>query len=136
MVNMQTFYTSNVTPQRSDFNGGIWEKLEDAVRDWSASADTVYVVTGCMVDAECATVKDHDGQAVAVPKAYYKALLHRKGNTYKAAGFYLEHTKDIAGGNYKDYAMTLTDLEKKTGMTFFVNLPADQADVKNKLTTF
>jgi DNA/RNA endonuclease G (NUC1) len=136
MTNQHTFYCSNVTPQLHDFNGGIWEKLESAVRTWSSSSDTTYVVTGCVADNTCPTVKDHDGQAVAVPKAYYKAVLHRKGNTYQAAGFYLEHTNTIAGGNYKDYAMTLTDLEKKTGMTFFVNLPADKADVKNKLTLF
>ncbi len=134
MANQHTFYCSNVTPQLHDFNGGIWAKLEVAVRDWSASSDTLYVVTGCVADNTCQTVKDHDDQAVAVPKAYYKALLHRKGNTYKAAGFYLEHTNAIADGDYKDYAMTLKDLEAKTGMTFFVNLPADQASVKTKLT--
>lgn len=136
MTNQHTFYCSNVTPQLHDFNGGIWKNLEEAVRTWSASADTMYVVTGCVVDSNCPTVQDRAKQAVAIPKAYYKALLHRKGSTYKAAGVYLEHTNAIAGGNYKDYEITLKELEKKTGMTFFVNLPADQADVKNKLTTF
>lgn len=136
MTNQHTFYCSNVTPQLHDFNGGIWKNLEEAVRTWSASADTMYVVTGCVVDSDCPTVQDRAKQAVAIPKAYYKALLHRKGNTYKAAGVYMEHTKSIAGGNYKDYEITLKDLEAKTGMTFFVNLPADQASVKNKLTTF
>jgi endonuclease G len=127
MTNQHTFYCSNVTPQLNEFNGGIWEKLESAVRDWSASSDTLYVVTGCIADNTCETVKDHDGQAVAVPKAYYKALLRLKGNTYIGAGFYLDHTNDIADGNYKDYAMSLKDLESKTGMTFFVNLPSDKA---------
>lgn len=136
MTNQHTFYCSNVTPQLHDFNGGVWEELEKAVRKWSSTSDTLYVVTGCMVDSDCPTVLDRSKQKVAVPKAYYKAVLHRKDNTYQAAGFYLEHTNTIAGGNYKDYAMTLTDLEKKTGMTFFVNLPADKADVKNKLTLF
>lgn len=134
MANMQTFYTSNVTPQSSKFNGGIWEKLEEAVRGWAPTNskeaernDTLYVVTGCVVDATCATVKDHDGKAVAIPKAYYKALLRLKGGSYIGAGFYLEHDEAIAGNNYKDYAMSLKDLEAQTGMTFFVNLPADKA---------
>ena len=133
MANIQTFYTSNVTPQASKFNGGIWENLEEAVRGWSSSdktvnTDTLYVVTGCVVDASCKTLKDHDGKAVAIPKAYYKALLRlgKEGN-YIGAGFYLEHKEDIASGDYKDYAMSLKDLEAKTGMTFFVNLPADKA---------
>lgn len=130
MTNQHTFYNSNVTPQLHDFNAGIWEKLESAVRGWSASSngtDTLYVVTGCMADATCATVKDHDGKAVAVPKAYYKALLRLSKDNYIGAGFYLDHSQDIVGGDYKDYAMSLKDLEAKTGMTFFVNLPAETA---------
>lgn len=130
MTNQHTFYNSNVTPQLHDFNAGIWEKLESAVRGWSASSngtDTLYVVTGCMADATCATVKDHDGKAVAVPKAYYKALLRLSKGNYIGAGFYLDHSQDIVGGDYKDYAMSLKDLEAKTGMTFFVNLPAETA---------
>ena len=131
MANIQTFYTSNVAPQASKFNGGIWEKLEDAVRGWSTSSkntDTLYVVTGCVVDATCSTVKDHDGTPVAIPKAYYKALLRlgKEGN-YIGAGFYMEHKEDIADSNFKDYAMSLKELETKTGMTFFVNLPAETA---------
>lgn len=132
MANQQTFYYSNATPQLHDFNSHIWEKLESAVRSWVPSEktepkDTLYVVSGCVVDSSCPTLKDHDDKDVAVPKAYYKALLRLKGNTYIGAGFYLDHTNDIADGNYKDYAMSLKDLESKTGMTFFVNLPADKA---------
>lgn len=132
MANIQTFYTSNVAPQDSKFNGGIWEKLESAVRGWVPSEkdepkDTLYVVTGCVTDATCSKVKDHTGTEVAVPKAYYKALLRLKGGTYLGAGFYLEHKAEIADGDYKDYAMSLKELEAKTGMTFFVNLPADKA---------
>lgn len=125
MTNQHTFYCSNVTPQLHDFNSGVWEKLESAVRTWSASSDTMYVVTGCIADNTCETVKDHDGKAVAVPKAYYKALLRLKGGNYIAAGFYLKHentTKD-----YKEFALSIKELEQKTGMTFFVNLPSDKA---------
>jgi endonuclease G len=127
MANIQTFYTSNVTPQNIDFNGGIWENLETAVRNWASDSDTLYVVTGCIADNTCETVKDHDGQAVSVPKAYYKALLSLKGGKYIGAGFYLEHSKSIASGDYKNYSLSLKDLEAKTGMNFFVNLPADKA---------
>ena len=67
------------------------------------------------------------GNAVAVPKAYYKALLRLSKGEYIGAGFYLEHKAEIADGDYKDYAMSLKELEAKTGMTFFVNLPADKA---------
>ena len=125
MTNQHTFYYSNATPQLHDFNGGVWEKLERAVRDWSASSDTLYVVTGCIADNTCETVLDRAGQAMAVPKAYYKALLRLKGGSYIAAGFYLKHENTTK--EYKEFAMSVKDLETKTGMTFFVNLPTDKA---------
>ena len=131
MTNQHTFYTSNVTPQLHNFNGGIWNNLEMAVRGWSSSTnstDTLYVVTGCIADASCPTVKDHDGKAVAVPKAYYKALLRLSKGSYIGAGFYLEHNNSIAANTpIKNFAMSLKSLEAKTGLTFFVNLPADKA---------
>ena len=125
MTNQHTFYCSNVTPQLHDFNSGVWEKLESAVRTWSASSDTMYVVTGCIADNTCEKVMDHDGKAVAVPKAYYKALLRLKGGNYIAAGFYLKH--ETTSKEYKEFALSLKELEQKTGMTFFVNLPSDKA---------
>lgn len=125
MTNQHTFYCSNVTPQLHDFNGGIWEKLESAVRGWSNSSDTLYVVTGCMADASCPTVKDYYGQSVAVPKAYYKAVLRLSKGSYTGAGFYLEHKN--TDKEFKEFACSLKELETKTGMTFFVNLPADKA---------
>ena len=130
MTNQHTFYTTNVTPQRKSFNQGIWNNLEMAVRDWSASSqgtDTLYVVTGCIADSSCDTVKDHDGNAVAVPKAYYKALLRLSKGNYIGVGFYLEHKDYDDPNGYKDCALSLKELEDKTGMTFFVNLPADKA---------
>lgn len=128
MANQQTFYYSNVTPQLHDFNGGVWNNLESAVRGWSSSSngtDTLYVVTGCVADANCPTVKDHDGNAVAVPKAYYKALLRLSKGNYMGVGFYLPH--ENTKQSYKEFACSLKELEEKTGMTFFVNLPADKA---------
>lgn len=130
MTNQHTFYSTNVTPQRKNFNQGIWNNLEIAVREWSASSqgtDTLYVVTGCLADSSCPTVKDHDGSAVAVPKAYYKALLRLSKGSYIGVGFYLEHKDYDKDADYKDYAVSLKELEDKTGVTFFVNLPADKA---------
>ena len=130
MANIQTFYTSNVAPQSTQFNGGIWEKLESSVRNWSSSSnstDTLYVVTGCLVDKDCPTVSDHDGKEVAIPKAYYKALLRLSKGNYIGAGFYMDHKEYPNTETLKDHAVSLKELEAKTGMTFFVNLPAETA---------
>ena len=42
----QTYYSTNMTPQiQNGFNGGIWAKLEEAVRNTIPADDTLYIVT-------------------------------------------------------------------------------------------
>lgn len=132
-MNEQTFYFTNITPQLSGLNQGIWANLEEKVRDWSASkngTDTLYVVTGCVVNDQCLTVTDHNGKPVSIPSGYYKALLRKakdSGN-YIGAAFYLDHSNAIpANTALKTFAMSISELETKVGMTFFVNLPIEQA---------
>lgn len=128
-ANSSTFYGTNMTPQDNDFNGGIWVKLEDAVRRWADKSDTLYVVTGCFGDTGF-YVLDNDGKHVAVPKGYYKAVLAKvPGAPGFGAGGYagcavcfddVDHAKTEP---LEDFAMSIKDLEKKLGMNFFVNLP-------------
>ena len=125
-----TFYATNMTPQDPSFNANIWADLEGRVRGYAVSSDTLYVVTGCMVDEGAATVKDRGGHTVRVPSAYFKALLRYHPSAtqgfggYMACGFYMPHSASIAGKDYLDYILSIDDLERKTGLVFFVNLPA------------
>jgi endonuclease G len=124
--NAPTFYATNLTPQDFDFNGGIWAGLEMDVRDICYKSDTLYVVTGCVLGNE--TIYN-GGHSVNVPAAYFKALLYYStGGTlgaysgYSGAGIYMRHDGELSGDRY-DFAMTLDELQKKTGLEFFVNLP-------------
>lgn len=127
-ANVSTFYATNMTPQNNSFNERIWANLEGKVRGWASSSDTLYVVTGCVVDPVLRTITDRGGRKVGVPSAYYKALLrYMPGSTvgfsgYMAVGFYLPHDASIAEGNCMDYIMSIDELEAKTGVDFFVNL--------------
>lgn len=136
-ANVQTFYGTNMTPQMGRLNQEGWAALEGAVRDWSRQFDTLYVVTGCIVDdaVDKKVAYDNDNKAVAVPDAYYKALLGYKRDAslasstagYMAIGFYYPH--EAYSGGYMAKSMTIDELEKKTGLNFFVNLPAAVGDV-------
>ena len=129
-ANVQTFYGTNMTPQLGSLNQRGWAKFEGNVRDWSRKLDTLYVVTGCLVKESTKVAYDNDDKAVAVPTAYFKALLGYKkdlsiGATtggYSAIGFYYPHEAYDGGSDSK--SMTIDELEQKTGMDFFVNLPA------------
>lgn len=133
--NSMTFYGTNMTPQIQDgFNGDIWATLEGKVRSWANSSDTLYVVTGCVIDyKDGETVKyalDNNGKKVTVPTAYYKAVLrYMKSSTfgysgYSACAVWLDHKVYSSSSISSSYSMSVDDLEKKTGIDFFVNLPA------------
>ena len=42
----ESFYMSNISPQKRAFNGGIWSRLENQVRNWATEKGGLYVVTG------------------------------------------------------------------------------------------
>ena len=123
-ANEQTFYYSNMSPMYWDFNGGIWEELEIAVRDaWaykSTFCDTLYVVKGGTIrEGEYNASHNH---RLPIPKHYFMALLCRKSGTYKSIAFYIEHTPTTTL-TYRDCAISIDRLEQETGIDFFCNLP-------------
>ncbi len=136
-INAATFYFTNMTPQLGPFNTGIWERLEARVRTWASSVDTLYVVTGCVVGDDPEYARDNNGEGVAVPAAYFKALLAYGGKSsaakvrmsrfvstgyYAAIGFYLPHTR-YASTDAMPYALSIDELEELLGYELFPNLP-------------
>ncbi len=135
LANRETFYGTNMTPQLGSFNSGVWAKLEDRVRAWAKSCDTLYVVTGCVVKPErkdnYGVASDNKGKSVIAPYAYFKAVLRYNPNGtfghsgYNACAIFLEHNADNASRSVnRSMAMSIRELERKTGIDFFVNLPA------------
>lgn len=148
-TNKQTFYYTNMTAQLSGLNQKVWQGLESSyIRDkWLkggaiAAPDTLYIVTGAILNkpGESKTVKtisDNSGVKIAVPNYYFKALLYRKGNTYRAIGFWFEH-KDYgtnAAANMatvlRAQAVSVRTLEQYTGFDFFPNLKSMTSDWDN-----
>lgn len=135
-ANIQTFYFTNMTPQDYDFNGGIWANLENQVRTWAkktgttAGTDTLYVVTGCFIGSSTRKARDNAGKAVAIPEAYFKALLRYKNNEsvghkgFMACAFWMENENKYGSKITKELSLSIADLEKKLGYKLFVNLDA------------
>lgn len=126
--NDKTFYGTNMTPQLSKLNQYFWRNLENKVRSWAYSSDTCYVVTGCLTDGSTEYALDNVGKKITVPSHYYKAVLrYSKSTTLGFAGYMgcailLEHRDYGNGSNFKEYAISIDELEKKTGIDFYPNL--------------
>jgi len=124
--NKTTFYFTNMTAQASRLNQGIWANLETKVRTWTAQCDTMYVVTGAMPTTSTNTVldfaQDNDGKDIAKPKYYFKALAMKKGSEYYTLAYKINNETPPSGVTFENYRLTVSDLEKATGFTFFPDL--------------
>gem|GEM_PF-1182154 len=153
----QTYYVTNSTPQIQDgFNDGMWSSLENAVRNFTYSTDTVYVATGPVYHkvggSESITYinpRPDPGKSVALPNYYWKAVLKvkRSGGTVTSAsaiGFWFEHKVYLdnygdKATNYYDYTVSVDKIEEWTGLDLFTNLPssvATSAEANTNLDTF
>lgn len=129
-ANEQTFYFTNITPQNHDLNTYVWEKTEAHIRGLANTNDTLYVVTGCVLqtaaDPEIKYIKDNEGKNVAIPKAYFKVVLKYKpgegNNGYAAIGFWFENRSYGDVNLNRSYARSVDEIERLTGFDFFCNL--------------
>lgn len=142
VTNNQVFYYSNIAPQlQTYFNtgGGAWNDCEEWIEKmWSGKQDTTYVVTGCWWDPE-AQPKVVSG--TTIPTHYYKVILRTKNHLNK---YVCNCTADelqclVVFMPHKTYGkahpvpplqyesagwlMSVSDLEAKTGFTYFTNVP-------------
>ena len=127
-ANGQTFYLSNMSPMQSGFNQKDWVELEGQVQNWgrnSSFRDTLFVVKGGTIRDD--QTKAYTRSGIAVPRYYFTALLCKKfsggQNTYKAIGFWVEHKSYGGNPDLRSWAVSIDELEEKTGIDFFCNLP-------------
>lgn len=124
-ANEQTFYMTNMMPQVGNFNGKIWAKLEERVRTLALNTDTLFVCKGGTID-NSEQILGYTRSRFIVPHYFFMALLAKNKLGYKAIGFWVEHlNEDHSNDKLGIYAVNIADLEKKTGIDFFCNLPDD-----------
>lgn len=114
---LETFLTSNISPQNRKFNAGIWNYLEQKVRFWADKYDGVYVITGGILEDGLEVIGE---EKVAVPNEFYKIVVDVSDGQYKAISFLIPN-KELNGSFY-DYVVTIDKIEAKTGIDFFPNL--------------
>lgn len=142
-ANKQTFYLTNMQPQVGDFNeqGGTWYNMENKVRSIagrSAWVDTLFVVKGGTIGdgkyVNAATGKSYNliyrtlDNGLVVPRYFFVALLRKKGNLYDGVALWFSQIaleNDIQDARLAKYAISIDELEARTGIDFFCNLPDD-----------
>ncbi len=119
----ESFFMSNMSPQVIPFNGGIWNELENLVRDWAYKNKSLHVVTGPILT----DIDEYIGDSkVGVPKAFYKVLLDIESPKSKAIGFVIPN--ETSDRPVSEYAQSVDEIEALTGLDFYGLLLGDQQD--------
>jgi endonuclease G len=114
-VMQESFYYSNMSPQLPGFNRGIWKKLEEKVRSWAVLYDTLYVVTGPILESGLPSIGPNK---VSVPKAYFKALI--APNQQKGIAFIMPNAKSDLELAF--FSVSIDELEAKLHRDLFYQL--------------
>lgn len=87
----ESFLMSNICPQLPSFNRGIWRRLEEKVRFWAESSDSLLVITRPVLDMPIDTIGKNE---VHVPRAFFKCILSFKQDHTTAIAFLIPHEKN------------------------------------------
>lgn len=133
-INEQTFNITNMQPQYSVFNSGLWATMEGWIRNFVKSnkfggSDTLFVCKGGTIDQPEQILSKLDGKFI-IPKYFYATVVWKRSaiNAYSGIAFWFEQANVNHGDDaLKGYAISIDELEKKLGgnIDFFCNLPDD-----------
>ena len=120
----ESFLFSNISPQVPKFNRGKWSELEKFVRSMAEKYELLYVITGPIFEEkreEFEESKTIGKNKVAVPKAFFKALLFYGNGRAEAVGFIMPNEK--LKEKINTFACSIDEAEEKTKIDFFPFLP-------------
>lgn len=130
----QTYFLSNMAPQRAVLNRQIWKALEERVRDLARARGVVYVTVGGLFYEEAeenAVTADgyveHRviGDEVAVPTHFFKIVSWQDDrHEWRGVGFVIENQERQFPKPYRfdDYVREVRWIEQRAGLNFMPDL--------------
>lgn len=113
------YLMTNMCPQTSSMNSGIWNSIEKRCRTWAEKYGEIYIVCGPLfIGTDHKTIGKNK---VVVPEAFFKVVLCM-GDYPKAIG-YICYNQGQAGSDISDFVKTVDEIEEVTGYDFFSQLP-------------
>ena len=122
----QCFYMTNMCPQDTKLNNDHWRVLEEKVHRWAKRDKRLMVYTGPIMGKNPKKI-GKDKQNIAVPDAFFKVVYAPEQG--RAIAFIYEN-RPCPGGIAK-YAVTVAEVERRTGLTFSSAIPKRQCKVED-----
>ena len=127
----ETFYTSNIVPQRKDFNAGVWNRLEQQVRQWCKTYGDIFIITGGILEDGLPEIGDED---VDVPNQFFKIVFREQNDEINALGFLIPHKESQKP--LQSFLVPIDIIELESGLDFFYKMDENQQqDFESSKTT-
>lgn len=131
LAQAETFLMSNMSPQYSALNQGVWVKLEEAIRTVQTAPvqdekdhGYLWVIVGPILGENPQSVSRDGGKVVPIPEAYFAIVVEPEDYPFQTEGavkldcFIIPQTAPRSS-NPDEYPATLEQIEKRTGLVFF-----------------
>ena len=122
----QCFYMTNMCPQETKLNNDHWRVLEERVHRWAKRDKRIMVYTGPIMGKNPKMI-GKDKKNIAVPDAFFKVLY--APDQGRAIAFIYPNTP--CPGGIKKYAVTVAEVERRTGLTFSSAIPKRQCKIED-----
>ena len=134
VAQFETFFMSNIAPQRAGMNRGIWQRLEkQVIRAYAPERKQVWAIVGPVFGADPPLIKRPNGLLVPVPEAFFLILADPERYPFDDPDnlniLALEVPQTLGPEPIDDRLISsLPALEAKTGLTFFPRLTPKEKD--------
>jgi DNA/RNA endonuclease G (NUC1) len=146
----QTYVLSNMIPENSSLNRGLWSQFESRCRDWAKRFGRVYIITGGFFydekEDDPATANGHvrfsriGPDDVAVPTHIFKIVVAEVDGQWQALAFVFKN-KAYPGVSVndlgdKEYLRSIDWIEEHAGLNVMPQLsPAEEERLERKAAT-
>lgn len=113
-VNAESFFMTNMSPQTKNLNQRAWQELETKTRGWACGLGEAKIYTGPILNNQKFNRLE---SCVSIPNQFYKIIVGYRNGKYQGIGFIYNQTDD--GDPYKQRAVSIREIEAKTGINFF-----------------
>ena len=140
------FYMTNIVPQAPNNNQRGWRVLEERCRDWAKQGNELYIA--CGPHGRGGTNRDNvkydqigRTTKVEVPESVWKVVLILPNKeavptpATRAVAVWMPNDQSVTT-DWKRYAVSVEEVEKRTGYKFFRLVPDDVANsIKSRVET-
>jgi endonuclease G len=136
--NKTTFFTTNILPQSAACNRGAWERFESYCRDLTPDGSELYIAAGPHGEGGTGelgprkTIGKGKSGEISVPAAVWKVVMvlpNRETMPTQATrslAVWIPNNQTVSE-DWRPYAVSVAEVEKRTGYKFFPLIPDDLA---------